>query len=381
MKILFVSESYPSQDLPQYGIFIKQQAQALQTLGNRVDVFVPNRCGTNGRIAFRDGAYRVDYRTLRYELFPVAAARPVYRQLKTLLHEQEYDLVAVHITSDSFLALTVKACNALDIPVVAHYHGLNVWEEFAPVHPCRQKLFAARRCRILQRTQGAVGVSDKVSDILRRRLNVPVQTVYNGVDTGLFIRKPRGDGAFRVIGVGNLIEIKGFSYLLEAFASLHRELPDCRLDILGDGALRKPLTALAEQLGVSDVVTFHGKVPYDRVAEEMAKSNLFVLPSFYEALGCVYLEAMGCGLPTIGVAGMGIDEIIAHGENGLLVKPKDSRDLYEKMRLVATDAELANQLAENGAETARQYTWDASAQTLNRFYEACIKNEFSVFNG
>lgn len=372
MKILFVSESYPAQDIPQYGIFIKQQEQALQNLGNWVDVLVPNRCGTNGSFVFQDGAYRVDYRTLRYELFPVAVAKPVYRQLKAFLHERAYDLVAVHITSDSFLALTVKACNALDIPVVAHYHGLNVWEEFTTVHPCRQKLYAARRCRILQRTQGAVGVSDKVSDLLRQRLNIPVQTVYNGVDTGLFVRKPREDGAFRVIGVGNLIEIKGFSYLLEAFALLHRELPDSRLDILGDGALRKSLVALAEQLGISDAVTFHGKVPYDRVAEEMAQSDLFVLPSFYEALGCVYLEAMGCGLPTIGIRGMGIDEIIVHGENGMLANPKDVQDLYEKMYQVATDDTLAEKLGRNGRETAGKYTWKASASALEKVYKEIL---------
>lgn len=375
MRILFVSECYPSQDKPQHGIFIKQQEQALVELGHEVEVLVPALTAADGQVEDREnGVYDLQYRAIRYNLFPLWASPKARKSIYNLIAEKHYDLVAVHITGDGILKMVVTACNRLNIPVVAHYHGLNVWEEFKTAHPRRQKLYAAYRHDILRKTQGVVGVSDKVSNIARERLqDIPVSTVYNGVDLNLFTHKARSDGWFKIIGVGNLIEIKGFSYLLKAFAKLHQQLPHTRLEIVGDGVLKDSLQEEAVALGVADMVTFAGKVPYEQVAEKMAQSDLFVLPSFYEALGCVYLEAMGCGLPTIGVDGMGIDEIIVHGENGLLVKPKDSRDLYEKMLLVATDAELASQLAENGAATARQYTWEASAQILNTFYEACIK--------
>lgn len=373
MRILFVSECYPVKDKPQYGIFIKQQENALRELGHEVEVLVPALTGKDTTVITREpGIYDLQYRTDRYNLCPLLASPKARKSIEYLISEEKYDLVAVHITGDGILKMVVAACNKLKTPVVAHYHGLNVWEEFTTAHPLRQKLYAARRCRILQRTQGVVGVSNKVSDILRQRLNIPVQTVYNGVDTGLFTRKPRQDSVFRVIGVGNLLEIKGFAYLLEGFAMLHKKLPDSHLDILGDGILRETLENQARELGIWDAVTFHGKVPYDRVAEAMADSDLFVLPSFYEALGCVYLEAMGCGLPTIGVAGMGIDEIIVHGENGLLVKPKDSRDLYEKMHQIATDPDLAEKLSKQGGSTALTYTWANSAKTLEKVYEEIL---------
>lgn len=374
MRILFVSECYPDQDKPQYGIFIKQQEQALRELGHEVEVLVPTLTATDGQVEDREnGIYDLQYRTIRYNLFPLWASPKACKSIHHLIAQKHYDLVAVHITGDGILKMAVTACNRLHIPVVAHYHGLNVWEEFKTVHPHRQKLYAAYRQSILRKTRGVVGVSDKVSNIARERLQgIPVFTVYNGVDLSLFTHKAREDEWFKIIGVGNLIEIKGFSYLLKAFAKLHKDLPESLLEIVGEGVLRETLQAEAKALGVADAVNFTGKIPYEQVAEKMAQSDLFVLPSFYEALGCVYLEAMGCGLPTIGIRGMGIDEVIVHGENGMLANPKDVQDLYEKMYQVATDATLAEKLGRNGRETAGKYTWKASASALEKVYKEIL---------
>lgn len=375
MRILCISECYPTLESPQYGVFISQQVAVLEQLGNSVDVLIPVRDGQKMPApADERKTYAFRYRTLRYELFPVLAAKSTACQLERLLKENRYDLVAIHIVGDPFLLLTVKVCKKQNIPVVAHYHGLNVWEEYISSHPLRQKLYAARRCKALRNTAGLVGVSDKVSQILRSRIqNVPIKTVYNGVDVELFRQSCPEEGVFRVIGVGNLIEIKGFVYLLEAFSKLNNKYPHTRLDIVGDGILRHSLQEKARALGIENAVTFHGKVPYATVAELMQKSNLFVLPSFYEALGCVYLEAMGCHLPTIGVEGFGIDEIIRDGENGLLVPQKDSERLYEKMCYVLENPEAAARMGKAGHETANRFTWAASGKALNDFYNECVK--------
>lgn len=378
MRILCISECYPSADAPQYGVFISQQVKALEGLGNTVDVLIPARSPKARPMEQTEyggnRVYKLPYCTIRYDLFPTFAAKSAVRELTVLLTENCYDLVAIHIVGDPFLLLTVKTCKNQGIPVVAHYHGLNVWEEYVKNHPLRQKFYAARRRKALCDATGLVGVSEKVSDLLRFRIQtIPVRTVYNGVDVELFREKKASGDIFRVIGVGNLIEIKGFAYLLEAFAMLHKQHPKTHLDIVGDGVLRKPLEEKAKELGVADAVTFHGKVPYERVAELMQESHLFVLPSFYEALGCVYLEAMGCHLPTIGVEGFGIDEIIRDGENGLLTRPKDAAHLYEKMAYVLEKPQEAARMGQAGYETACRFTWEASGKVLNDFYNECVK--------
>ncbi len=385
MRILFVSEVYPDPLKPQYGVFIKQQADALSALGNTVDVLVPvrgsDKTSVDPVVYDSKTVYSVGYKTLRYELFPLLAAKATYRAVERLISDNRYDLVAVHITGDSLLKIIVKICKKRKIKVVAHYHGLNVWEEYTTVHPFRQQLYAARRRRILAHTDGLVGVSEKVCEIIRGRLEtVPVCTVYNGVDVALFSKKKPTDRLCHIIGVGNLIEIKGFRYLLEAFSRLIKDFPHIKLDIVGDGVCRQQLEKQAKELGISESVVFHGRIPYEQVATNLQESDIFVLPSFYEALGCVYLEAMACGLPTIGVKGMGIDEIITDGENGMLVNPKDSEDLYKKMYSLVGDGHLAEEMGKKARITAQRYTWLASAETLNNFYKECINNEYSVFN-
>ena len=380
MRILTISEVYPSAEKPQYGVFIKQQMDELKHLGYEVDVLMPLRSSCNGNLSENvfEGTkvYSVEYRVIRYELFLKQAAQKVYTQLKTLIKANKYDLLAVHITGDTILKIIADIGRELGVAVVAHYHGLNVWKEHVNKHRIREALYANRRANILKKVQAIVGVSNKVCDIVRERIKeVPVETIYNGVETTLFYPQDKKDEVFTIVGVGNLIPIKGFRFLIEAFANLYSENKNIRLKILGEGVERRALEELAKAKGVSEATTFFGKVPYEKVAEEMRSSHLFVLPSYYEALGCVYLEAMACGIPTIGVKGMGIDEIIVDGENGLIVEQQDGDSICKKIKTAIENKELAKKLGGNARETALKYTWATSAMELQKVYCSIIKGD------
>lgn len=377
MRILTISEVYPSPEQPQYGVFIKQQVDELKKLGNDVDVLRPMRGSRNGQMEQASWAdttvYSMEYRVIRYELFLKQAAHAFYTQLKRLVKQNNYDVLAVHITSDTVLKIATDIGRELKIAVVAHYHGLNVWREYVSRHRTREGFFARRRAKMLKETQAIVGVSDKVCKVVRERItDVPVYTVYNGVETELFYPQEEKEDAFTIIGVGNLIPIKGFRFLIDAFAQIYQDDPSARLSIIGDGIERTALEAQVRSLGLDGAVTFFGKLPYEQVAERMRRSHLFVLPSYYEALGCVYLEAMACGLPTIGVRGLGIDEIIRDGENGLLVEPQDVDSLYSAIQAVMNDREMARRLSANGRDSALRYTWRASAEALDQIYQETV---------
>lgn len=377
MKILTISEVYPDKSKPQYGVFIEQQVEQLKILNNEIDVLIPFSSLKNGEIkeSCWNGTkiYSIGYHTDRYQLFLKASAKSVFVRLKKLIKENGYDAIAVHITSDAILKIIIDIGNLLNIPVFAHYHGLNVWKEFVNKHRVREKFYANRRARILRKTKAIIGVSDKVCIEIRRKLkNHPIFTVYNGVEVEKFTPTMQKNENFTIVGVGNLIAIKGFKYLIEAFSKLHKENPSVRLKIIGDGAERTSLEQQVKDNGLEKVITFFGKIPYESVAEEMRKSHMFVLPSYYEALGCVYLEAMACGLPTIGVKGMGIDEIIVDGENGLLAEPKGVDDLLNKIKLVVNDKEFADKLSKNGRATALKYTWEQSAINIDKIYKGIV---------
>ncbi len=378
MRILTISEVYPTADKPQYGVFVKQQVDELKKLGNEIDVLIPLRSKKNGElsesICDSTRVYSVEYRVIRYELFLKGAAKSIYVQLKNLIKQNGYDLLAVHITGDTILKIAVDIGRELGIAVVAHYHGLNVWREFVSSHRYREAYYARRRTRILRKAQALVGVSNKVCDIIRQKITtIPVYTVYNGVETELFYPQDEKAEHFTIIGVGNLIPIKGFKYLIDAFARLYNDDNTLRLKIVGEGSERVALEEQARSLGVSEAVSFLGKLPYDKVAEQMRESHIFALPSFYEALGCVYLEAMACGIPTVGVKGMGIDEIIVDGNNGALTEPKNVEDLTDKLSAIITDAKFAEALGKNGRASALEYTWRASAEKLDSIYRSILQ--------
>lgn len=378
MQILTISEVYPSSDKPQYGVFIKQQVDELVKLGNKIDVLRPLRSENNGQIVKESFAgikiYSVEYKVNRYELFIRKTTKPVYLQIKELIKNNHYDLLAVHITSDTILKIIVDIGRELGVSVVAHYHGLNVWKEFVNKHRIREALYAHRRAKMLKKVKAIVGVSDKVCQIVReKKLKAPAFTVYNGVETNLFYKQEEKFEHFTIIGVGNLIPIKGFRYLIDAFSKLYQTDKDIRLKIVGEGVERSSLEAQVKNLGLERVVEFLGRLPYEQVAEKMRGSHLFVLPSYYEALGCVYLEAMACGVPTIGVKGMGIDEIIVDGENGLLVEQKDIESIVVQIKKVIEDKELAVKLSKNGRETALKYTWEQSAKQLDNVYKSTVE--------
>src|SRR5262249_44842148 len=93
------------------------------------------------------------------------------------------------------------------------------------------------------------------------------------------------------------------------------------LDIVGQGGERVGLESLAHELNISQRVRFHGRVSRSEVARLLRDCTLFALPSSYEGLGCVYLEAMASGKVAIGCLGQGIEEVIRHGSNGWLIDP------------------------------------------------------------
>jgi glycosyltransferase involved in cell wall biosynthesis len=117
-----------------------------------------------------------------------------------------------------------------------------------------------------------------------------------------------------------------------------------------------------------------GFIEYEVVAKIMRTCNVFVMPSYYEALGCVYLEAMACKLPVIGCKYQGIDEIITDGLNGLLVEPHSTRQIFEKLNYLFEHPQKAEEIALQGYHTILNgFTWRDSAKELQEVYTTILK--------
>jgi glycosyltransferase involved in cell wall biosynthesis len=228
---------------------------------------------------------------------------------------------------------------------------------------------------VAKRVYGIASAVICISEKVREQVaHADATVIYNSVDTEKFFPEEEPTTRLSVLSVGNLIAIKGHALLLRAFARVLSDLPDCSLEIIGDGPERGRLVQLATKLGISSRVHFSGRQGRPYVAEAMRLCSVFALPSSYEGLGCVYLEAMACAKPAIGCRGQGIEEIIEHGRTGMLVTPENEHELTDSMLTLLRDKELRQRMGRNArAIVLDRLTLNHQAQQLAEVYRRCAR--------
>jgi glycosyltransferase involved in cell wall biosynthesis len=175
-----------------------------------------------------------------------------------------------------------------------------------------------------------------------------------------------------ILSVGNLIPIKGHVSLIRAVASLKPDFPSLVLEIIGSGPEQLRLEELVRKLEFADRVRFMGCRSRREIAAAMCRCTIFALPSRYEGLGCVYLEAMSIGKPVIGCRGQGIAEIIQHGSNGFLVGPDNDKELALSIAMLLRDEPRRKNLGSAARDTIVDgLTLAHQAQKLVRIYREC----------
>jgi glycogen synthase len=176
-----------------------------------------------------------------------------------------------------------------------------------------------------------------------------------------------GIGRPRVLFVGRLAPQKGVSTLVAAAGLLKH--PGAQVLLVGDGPERKALEKEAKRIRVGDRFHFVGFVAHERLPAAMAHADLLVLPSIYEELGTVLLEAMQAALPIVASNIGGIPDVIEDGVNGLLVSPGEPEALARAIDRLLADRDLARRLSEGAQERAKDYDWEVLAERVLRVYQ------------
>jgi glycosyltransferase involved in cell wall biosynthesis len=263
----------------------------------------------------------------------------------------------------------------LGIPMVVTLQGETVMDD-ADIYDHSAALRAGLRVGL--RTASAVtGCSQFVLDDARERFGLDparATVIPNGVQE---------DGSARlvplalpferfVLGLGRVVEKKGFDLLLGAFAHVANAQPDLGLVIAGDGPVRGELAGRAAALGLEGRVTFPGTLDRGQVEWAMSNAAVFVLPSRVEPFGIVVLEAMRSGCAVVVSSHGGAPEIVHDGHDGLVVDPCDTSALAGAIHRLLTDADLRCRLGEAAAQRARAFSWDLVASRYREIYRRVL---------
>jgi teichuronic acid biosynthesis glycosyltransferase TuaC len=318
---------------------------------------------------------------LRYPSIPsgiglASAGALLYARLISRVRElhrfRKIDLIHAHAALPCGHAAALLS-RELNVPFVVTVHGLDAFFD-NQVHGYAGE-WCQRVSRMVYRTASRViCISDKVAERVRHGARAPVSTsvIYNGADTETF--SPTADEcSSSILSVGNLIPIKSHDLLLQALAVVLPHDPQISCEIIGDGPERKRLSALSREYKIADKVSFLGRQSRKQVAEAMRRCALFALPSRYEGLGCVYLEAMAAGKPIIACRGQGIDEIIRHGSNGWLIDPGNLQELIAALTVLLSNPKLRRQIGAAARHTVlRGLSLSDQAAQLVLLYRECV---------
>ncbi len=369
---------YPWPESPVFGVFCREQARAAARHHDVVVLAFRPEAMRGPRVfrTWEDGAekprtLRLVYRRPRVRAAAMATQLAGMAALVRRLRRSGWspDVIHAHVFEAGVPALLLG--RALGCPVV-------VSEHFTAFQRGLVRGVDLRLARTVFRRADLVC---PVSEDLGRQLaavepQARLRVVPNVVDIELFRptaqrRERRADDPLRLLNVASLDEKKGHAVLLDAVARLRARGLPVTLDIVGEGELRGALEARADLLGIAGVVRFRGLLLPAEVAELMREADLFVLPSRFENLPVVLLEALASGLPAVATAVGGVGEIV-DARSGELVSPGDPERLADAIAAVGERLGSFDPAALH-ARAAARYGRDAVGDTWDGIYEDLAK--------
>lgn len=189
---------------------------------------------------------------------------------------------------------------------------------------------------------------------------------------------------FAVLQLGRMVPRKGIANVVRGIARLRRRGLHARLYVVGGNSelpnsLATPeigrLSALAEELGVRDQISFLGRSGRGRLHLIYSAADVFVSTPWYEPFGITPVEAMACGVPVVGASVGGIRSTVEDGRTGFLVPPEDPDTLADRLLRLYEDAALRARMGAAGKRRAyARYTWRRVAADVAQSYERAMQH-------
>ncbi|MDY0319948.1 MAG: glycosyltransferase family 4 protein [Candidatus Cloacimonadaceae bacterium] len=383
LKLLIITDLYPDQFNAIGGIFVKHQVQELQ---KHYDVYV-------------FATHMLDFKT--EQVLSEASSKEYHHYSRLFRHLFLFNAIKYWFLVIPPLKKAIKRIK----PDIIHVHDCRHVPELINLAPLLRKTMIPHYLTL----HNIITHPDRINNVLLRRIYsilMPyafngwkhifcvnkhlmkqvascsqarnISVIGNAISSFSYTSDPIinevasfMEGAkFKIISAGNLKASKGFDLLIEAISRISKEAKDIRLAIFGDGDQRIILNRLIIENGMQNKIRCFGSIENNLLRNMYSMFDAFILPSYSETFGIVYLEAMSAGIVAAGVRGQGIDGVIKHRENGILIDPKSRTSIETQINWLMEHPVEAKHIAEAGkASVESEYRMDQLCSRIRSVYE------------
>lgn len=356
-------------------------SNSLSDLGHEVTVFTPD-------YNYQD---QVDEFTQHEGKFKIERLKPLFKFGNAAMVPQlfwklnDFDIVHLHYPFYGALKpiLLIKLLSGSKMKLILHYHMDSRAEGFKGAVFYLYNIlilpFLARAAKIITCASLDYLKHSDLKKYYRAKPNKFRQILF-GVNLEQFVtyrdninQQRRNNVILFVGGLDQAHYFKGLENLLKALAEINKnpKFSPTVLKVVGRGGLLNYYKNCAKNLGLGKSVIFYENIDNSKLVDFYNYSDCLVLPSINqaEAFGLVLLEAMACSKPVITSNLPGVRSVFKNGEQGLLVKPNNIKDLVKKLIIILGDKKLAEAMGRAGRELVeKKYTWTKVGNRLDSIY-------------
>ena len=326
MRILLITNMYPSKERPYQGIFVQKVDQKLEEKGADIERVVIGRKGPS----------LINYLWWWLKVW-----------VKLLFLYRKFDVVYCHFVKYSMVPFIILPKVVLN-KTVFNFHGTDLYSN---------RIFHYFMKKVLEKSGKIISpslfFSTEITRILEIERHQIIVSPSGGVDTKLFFPVDIDNNPVVLGYVSNIVEDKGWDIFLRSISELKSKGFKFTARIIGSGPDSSQLTQMIEDSGLEEYTKYLGRKTGLDLVREYQHMDIFVFPSKRESLGLVGIEAMSCGVPVIGSDIGGIKSYLQDGYNGYLFEPGDSKALSSALgKWFRLSSSNKNTLKQNARETA-----------------------------
>ncbi|MCB9079304.1 MAG: glycosyltransferase family 4 protein [Anaerolineaceae bacterium] len=298
------------------------------------------------------------------------------QRLKEEINQLQPDLVHVQVANEY-----AEAAAALNYPWVLTLHGIRfkeveLWQGF--VDKTYRGWFVKREeRRALKHAKHVISISPFIQDTFNGQLRGQVYDIENPIAEAYFNLSEPGQ-THQLLFAGQLIPRKGVHILLQAFAKLHRRLPQATLRLAGSGGspnevatYERDLKQFVDDHDLAEHVFFLGRLDETALLKEYADCSALVLSSILETAPMVVMQAMAAGRAVVSTNVGGSRYLVEHGQTGLIVPPNDADALAAALEQILSDETQLQTMGRRAQAVAKQrfHAQVVAARTRAIYYQ------------